>query len=153
MRCQRCGFEISGPTLDCSQCDKRHYSKSAGLPPFLSYFLCVLVNAVSLIIALLIFKALSDTFEVIAMATLMIIYLTVKGAAGMNTLSLAELARRTYIRLKTHKADGAQKDEWDIEESQYIETQHTKAKVKMYINASFDALLYVVALFNLVTAL
>jgi hypothetical protein len=113
----------------------------------------VLVNAVSLIVALLIFKALSDTFEVIAMATLMIIYLTVKGAAGMNTLSLAELARRTYIRLKTHKADGAQKDEWDIEESQYIETQHTKAKVKMYINASFDALLYVVALFNLVTAL
>jgi hypothetical protein len=155
MRCQRCGFEISEGTVDCQQCDKRQVVKNSGLPASVSYFICFVGNALGLIIALLIFSAISDQFEVIVIALLTIIYLTVKGAAGMNTLSLAEFAKLTYRKISANESRGNQRDhDWDhMDDPNYVADLHTRAKVKMYINGGFDAALYVVALFNLVVAL
>lgn len=141
--------------MDCQQCDKRQIVKNSGLPSSVSYFICVVANAVGLMLALLIFKKLSDPFEVIVIAILTIIYLTVKGAAGMNTLSLAELAKLSFHKLRNNQPVLDQRThDWDhMDDPNYVVDLHTRAKVKMYINASFDALLYAVAIFNLITAL
>lgn len=148
MRCQRCGFEISEGTVDCQRCDKRQVIKNSSLPTSVSYFLCVVVNSIGLILAMLVFKEVSDAFEVIVVAGLTIVYLTIKGAAGSNTLSLAEFAKLVYSKLHPDRRPS----EGDSE-SEYVNVQHARAKVKMYINGTFDAALYAVALFNLVAAL
>ena len=148
MRCQRCGFEIAEGTVDCQQCDKRQVVKSSSLPTSVSYFLCVAANAIGLILALLIFKEVSDPFEVIVISALTIIYLTVKSSAGRNTLSVAEFAKLVLSKLHPEKKATSE----DVE-AEYVHVQHTRARVKMYINGAFDAALYAVALFNLIAAL
>ncbi len=155
MRCQRCGFDISEGTIDCQQCDKRQVVKNSSLPASLSYFICFVGNALGLIMALLTFSAISDQFEVIVIALLAIIYLTVKGAAGMNTLSLAEFAKLSFYKLRANDQIWNQRDhDWDhMDDPNYVVDLHTRAKVKMYINGGFDAAFYFVALFNLIVAL
>lgn len=148
MRCQRCGFEVVDGAIDCQQCDKRQIVKNSSLPTSVSYFVCVAVNTVGLILALLIFKEISDPFEVIVISALAIIYLTVKSSAGMNTLSLAEFAKLVFSKLHPDKKTLA-----GDADAEYVHVQHTRARVKMYINGAFDAALYAVALFNLIAAL
>ena len=147
MRCQRCGFEISEGTVDCQQCDKRQVVRNSSLPTSVSYAVCVVANSIGLVLSMLIFKEVAEPFEVFVIAGLTIIYLTIKGSAGMNTLSLAEFAKLVYSKL--HPGRPPEGDR----ESEYVHIQHTRAKVKMYINGTFDAALYAIALFNLIAAL
>ena len=118
------------------------------------YTWTVIVNLVTLGVAIAIYSNIYDSFEIITVSLLLLIYLGVQSFSmvyGKTTVETAFAYDAEFKRLRKLLKD--EPDEYEEEETQLAKKKVSKAMVKMYINAGFLLIIYLIALWHLFGAL
>ncbi len=160
MFCHKCGKEINENDKFCNSCgaiigvtETKNYWK------YLGYVWAVIINLITLGVVIAIYSSLYDSFEIISISILILIYLSIQTFAmtyGNATIENVFLMHAEFERLRKllRKNDEMEEDEeFEKEEIKEARKKTNKAKVKMYINAGFAFIIYVIAIFNLLGAL
>lgn len=129
------------------------------------YIWKIIINIITLIVVSAIFSAATTKFETIVFAILVLIYLNTAGFMAvwaLNHIEFSEAVNNEFKDIKKllgFKSDGKGEDEEDYTEEYKEEMKKEKedAKrnmmIKFYINIGFQFIIYVIALYNLITAL
>ncbi len=134
----------------------------------------VITNIITIAVVLGIFSIASSKFETIVLAVLVLIYLSITGFSTIWALRQIEFAEALDNEFKGIKQllnknainefnkindlldNPIEKPEIDEYEKEAIEARAESKKtlmIKFYINAGFQTLIYIIALYNLLTAL
>lgn len=144
--CNSCGAIVGGS-------EKKSYWKHLG------YIWAVIVNLITIGVVLGIYSNLYQSFEVIVVSLLILIYLSIQTFAmtyGNATIETAfsmnfEFQRIRKLVQKNQIDEDEEEDE--KEEIQEARKKVDKAKIKMYINAGFAFIIYIIALWNIFNSL
>lgn len=144
--CNSCGTVVGGS-------EKKSYWK------YLGYAWTVIVNLITIGVVLGIYSNLYQSFEVIVVSLLILIYLSIQafamtyGSATIDTTfsTIFEFQRIRKLVQKNQIDEDEEKNE--REEMQEARKKADKAKIKMYINAGFAFIIYIIALFHIFGAL
>jgi len=160
MFCHKCGKEMTEGDKFCNSCgavgsvgEKKNYWK------YLSYAWTVIVNLITIGVVLGIYSNLYQSFEVIVVSLLILIYLSIQTFAmtyGNATIDTAFSMNFEFQRIrKSVQKNQIDEDEEENEREEIQEARKKvdKAKIKMYINAGFAFIIYIIALFNIFGAL
>ncbi len=158
MYCPNCGKIIDPNDKFCSYCGYVFgEKKKTNSKKWFGYVWTVIVNLITIGVVLGIYSNLYDDFEIIVVSLLILIYLSIQTFA-MSSGSIAvgtafsnydEFARiRKLIQKNVGEDEDSEKEEYDEAKKKL-----SKAKIKMYINASFAFIIYVIALLNLFDAI
>lgn len=159
MFCHKCGKEMAEGDKFCNSCgtvvgmsDKKNYWK------YLGYAWTVIVNLITIGVVLGIYSNLYQSFEVIVVSLLILIYLSIQTFAmtyGNATIDAAFSMNFEFQRLRklVQKNQIDEDEESEREEIQEARKKVDKAKIKMYINAGFAFIIYIIALFHIFGAL
>lgn len=155
MFCDKCGKEIKEGDKFCNSCgavvgvnEKKNYWK------YLGYAWTVIVNLITIGVVLAIYGSVYASFEVIVISLLILIYLSFQSFSmiyGKTTAETAFALDAEFKRIRRLLKD--EPDEYETEEVQEAKKKVDKAMVKMYINAGFLFIIYLIALFHLFGAL
>lgn len=155
MFCHKCGKEITKGDKFCNDCgtivggeEKKNYWK------WLGYAWTVIVNLITIGVALAIYSKVYTSFEIIVVSLLILIYLSFQNFAmiyGKTTVETAFALDEEFKRIRRLLKD--ELDECKTEEMQEAKKKIDKAMIKMYINAAFLFIIYLIALFHLFSAL
>lgn len=141
----------------------------------LSYMWRVVINLITILIILAMFSVVSTDFETIVLSGLVLIYLSITGFTALWGLSHMEFAqslgeeirdikrlinkkelaeyqekKRILPHIENEELDLIEKDENNLAER---EKSKKTLMTKFYINVGFQFIMYLIALFNLLTAL
>ncbi len=149
---------MTGDDKFCNSCgavvavnEKKNYWKWAG------YAWTVIVNLITIGVVLGIYSNLYQSFEIIVVSILILIYLSIQTFAmtyGNATVDTAFAMNFEFQRMrKLLQKNQTEEDEDEKEEIQEVRKKVDKAKVKMYINAGFAFVIYIIALGNIFNSL
>lgn len=160
MFCIKCGQKLENDDQFCNNCgsvtaekDTRDYQKSLG------YLWVVIINIIVTGVVIAIYDSIYESFEIIAVSLLILIYLTIKTFTmtwSTTTLSTFLYTHQEFskIRNSLHKHEADDNDRVDEqEEFREGEKKFDTSKIKTYINEVFSFIIYVIVLFNLFDAL
>lgn len=155
MFCHKCGKEIEEDDKFCNNCgtaieiaEKKNYLK------WLSYAWTVVINLIVIGVVLAIYDRVYRSFEVIIVSLLILIYLGFQSFSMVYSKTIAETAFALDNEFKRiRRLLKEEPDEYELEELQEAKKKVDKAMIKMYINAIFIFIIYLIALFNLFGAL
>lgn len=158
MFCHKCGKEMTEDDKFCNSCgavvavnEKKNYWKWAG------YAWTVIVNLITIGVVLGIYSNLYQSFEIIVVSLLILIYLSIQTFAmtyGNATIDTMFRMNFEFQRMrKLLQKNQTEEDEDEKEEVKEARKMVDKAKVKMYINAGFAFIIYVIALWNIFNSL
>ena len=126
---------------------------------YLGYIWTVVINLIAVAVALAIFSNLYSKFEIIVIALLGLIYISIQGFVMMYGKTTAELVfgldgefRRIRSMLRSDINDG-EIEKKELEEVEAAKKKVSHAAVKMYINIFFMVVVYIIILWNLFGAL
>ena len=124
----------------------------------LGYIWAIFINIITVGVVSACFSSVSTNFDTIILAILVLIYLSIGTFTSIWSLSQLQLAKVSDERFKVLKkllTKGAKKefDENDREEQEELEKAELNTMVKFYIGGVFRFIIYVITLFNLLTAL
>lgn len=155
MFCHKCGKELEENNKFCDSCgavigvvEKKNYWK------WLSYAWTVVVNLITVGVVFAIYDNVYASFEIIVVSLLILIYLSFQSFSmiyGKTTAETAFALDGEFKRIRKLLKD--EPNEYEAEEIQEAKKKVDKAMVKMYINAGFLFIIYLIALFNLFGAL
>ena len=160
MFCDKCGKEIKEGDKFCNSCgvvvgvaEKKNYWK------YLGYAWTVIVNFITIGVVLGIYSNLYQSFEVIVVSLLILIYLSIQtfamtyGNATIDTAFSMNFEFQRIRKLVQKNQIDEDEDENEREEIQEARKKVDKAKIKMYINAGFAFIIYIIALWNIFNSL
>lgn len=170
-KCPYCAEDISNISKVCPYCwekivatQDKSYTKDDNndfilkIPNkhILWYIRCVVSNLVTLIIILLIYGALYDTFEYICVSILIMIYINLKAFVWAWGLQKSHEIIWSYqefkrIRAVLPKNENDMKDELEQDEIYAAQKKVESQKLKTYINLWFRIVIYIIALYNILT--
>lgn len=155
MFCHKCGKELKDSDKFCDSCgavvgvpEKKNYWK------WLGYIWTVIVNLITIGVVIAIYDNVYGNFETIVVSLLILIYLGFQSFSmiyGKTTAETAFALDGEFKRIRRLLKD--EPDEYEAEEIQEAKKKVDKAMVKMYINAAFLFIIYLIALFSLFGAL
>lgn len=160
MFCHKCGKEITEGDKFCNSCgtvvdvnEKKNYWE------YLGYTWTVIVNLITISVVLGIYSNLYQSFEVIVVSLLILIYLSIQtfvmtyGNATIDTVFSMNFEFQRLRKLVQKNQINQDEEENEREEIQEARKKVDKAKIKMYINAGFAFIIYIIALFHIFGAL
>ena len=118
---------------------------------WLSYGWAVVANLITLGVVLLVYGKINEGFETVAVSILILIYLSLQGfkmAYGQTVTTTAFGLYSSFGQVRKLLKDEPGKDE--KEEVWAAKKKVGVATVKMYINAAFLVIIYLIALFHLI---
>lgn len=121
---------------------------------WLSYAWTGIVNLITIGVVLAIYGKVYENFEIIIVSILILIYLSFQGFSmiyGQTIMATAFGLDTEFKRIRKLLKDEPNRDE--KEEIQEAKKKVNKATIKMYINAAFLFIIYLIALFHLFGAL
>lgn len=156
MFCHKCGKEITDDDKFCDNCgatvsvnnEKKNYWQ------WLSYAWTVIVNLITIGVVFAIYDNVYASFEIIVVSLLILIYLSFQSFSmiyGKITTANAFILDGEFKRIRKLLKD--EPDEYEVEEIQEAKKKVDKAMIKMYINAGFLFIIYLITLFQLFGAL
>lgn len=155
MFCYKCGKELNEDDKFCDSCgatvgiaEKKNYWK------WLSYTWTIIVNLITIGVVLAIYDSVYASFETIVVSLLIFIYLSFRGFLILYGKTIAETAFALdgeFKRIRRLLKD--ELDDSETEEVQEAKKKVDKSIVKMYINAVFLFIIYLITLFQLWGAL
>lgn len=155
MFCDKCGKEIKEGDKFCNSCgavvgvsEKKNYWK------YLGYAWTVIVNLITIGVVFAIYGSVYESFEVIVISLLILIYLSFQSFSmiyGKTTAETSFALDAEFKRIRKLLKD--EEDEYEVEEMQEAKKKVDKTMVKMYINAGFIFIIYLIALFYLLGTL
>ena len=160
MFCHKCGKEITVGYKFCNNCwtfvgmsgKKNHWK-------YLSYIWTVIDNLITIGVVLGIYSNPYQSFEIIVVSLLILIYLSIQTFAmtyGNATIDTAFSMNFEFQRIrKLVQKNEIDKDEEENEKEKIQEARKKvdNSKVKMYINACFASIIYIIVLFHIFLAL
>ena len=155
MFCHKCGKEMEEDDKFCNNCGaiigvekKKNYWK------WLGYTWTIIVNLITIGVVFAIYDNVYASFEVIVVSLLILIYLSFKSFSMIYGKIITENAFAIDNEFKRiRKLLKEEPDEYEMEEIQEAKKKVDKAMVKMYINAGFLFIIYLITLFQLFGAL
>jgi predicted nucleic acid-binding Zn ribbon protein len=155
MFCYKCGKEMGEGDKFCNSCgavvgggEKKNYWR------YLSYAWTVIINLITVGVVFAIYGSVYASFETIVVSLLILIYLSLQGSSMIYSTTTAETAFALDAEFKRiRKLLKDEPDEYENEKVQEAKKKVDKAMVKMYINAGFLLIIYLIALFHLFGAL
>lgn len=114
----------------------------------------VIINLISVFVVLAIYNKVYEDFETIVVSLLVLIYLSIQGfliAYSKTTTDVAFALDTEFKQIR--KLLNNEPDEYEKEDLQEAKKKVGKANVKMYINAAFLSIIYLIALVYLFGAL
>ena len=121
---------------------------------WLGYAWTIIVNLITIGVVLAIYGKVYESFEIIVVSILILIYLSFQGFSmiyGQTITATAFGLDTEFKRIRKLLKDEPNRDE--REEIQEAKKKVDKATIKMYINAAFLFIIYLIALFHLFGAL
>lgn len=126
---------------------------------WISYSWTALINLITLGVVIGIFSSLYESFEIIVVSLLVLIYLSLQTFAMSfgqiqinNTFLFAQQFRRVRQLIQKDNLNSYEEDA-EKEETKEAKDKADKLTIKMYINAGFAFIFYIIALWNLFGAL
>jgi predicted nucleic acid-binding Zn ribbon protein len=155
MFCHKCGKELKENDKFCDSCGaiigtpgKKNYWKWA------SYAWTVVVNLITIGVVLAIYDSVYASFETIVVSLLILIYLSFQSFSMIYGKTTTETVFALDIEFKRiRKLLKDEPDEYEMEEIQEAKKKVDKGMIKMYINAGFIFIIYLIALVHLLGAL
>jgi len=155
MFCHKCGKKLIAGDKFCDSCgatiglvEKTNYWKWAG------YTWTVIVNLITIGVVLAIYGSIYTDFEIIVVSLLILIYLSVQSLSmisGKMTIETTFALDTEFKQIRRLLKD--EPNEYEVEENQEAKKKVDKAMMKMYINAGFLFIIYLIALFHIFGAL
>ncbi len=155
MFCHKCGKELEEDDKFCDGCgavigaaEKKNYWK------WLGYAWTIVINLITIGVVLAIYDNVYASFETIVVSLLILIYLSFQSFSmiyGKTTAETAFALDGEFKRVRKLLKD--EPNEYGAEEIQEAKKKVDKAMVKMYINAAFLFIIYLIALSQLFGAL
>ncbi len=151
MFCDKCGKEIDEGDKFCNSCgaiiginEKKSYWE------YLGYVWAVIANLITIGVVFAIYGSVYASFEIIVISLLILIYLSFQGFSmiyGKTTAETTFALDAEFKRIRRLLKD--EPNEYETEEIQEAKKKVDKAMVKMYINAGFIFIIYLIVLFYL----
>jgi hypothetical protein len=161
MFCYKCGEEIKEHDKFCEHCGastvghvEHKEEKKTDVWKWFGYGWTVIVNLITLGVVVAIYSNIYDSFEIITVSLLILIYLSIQSITmiyGKTTIETVFAYDSEFKRIR--KLLREQPDEYEEEEIQVAKKKVGKAMVKMYTNGSFIFIIYLIALWNLFSTL
>jgi hypothetical protein len=151
------------------------YSISLNKMKTAGYIWKVIIGIVSVLVVLAVFSVATSKFEITALAILVLIYLGVTGFSSIwavNHIEFSEALDNEFKAIKKllnsklkYEPDGneealneremekADQEEYEKEARRAFEEKKKTIMVKFYINAAFQTVIYIIALYYLLTAI
>lgn len=121
---------------------------------WLGYAWTVVVNLITIGVVLAIYGKVYESFEIIVVSILILIYLSFQGFSMIYGQTIAATAFGLDTEFKRiRKLLKDEPNRYEKEEIQEAKKKVDKATIKMYINAAFLFIIYLIALFQLFGAL
>ncbi|PIZ76620.1 hypothetical protein COY05_00570 [Candidatus Peregrinibacteria bacterium CG_4_10_14_0_2_um_filter_38_24] len=117
---------------------------------WVGYIWTVIVNLITIGVVVAIYDKIYESFEIIIVSILVLIYLSVQSLLmtyGSTTITLGFALDTEFKNIK--KLLGKDLTKSDIEKTQEAKKEADKSMVKMYINATFLFIIYLIALYYL----
>jgi len=140
--------EDAGSKIDNDEAKKKNYWD------WIRYIWTFIVNIIAVVIVLSIYGAVYKKFEIIVVSILILIYLSLQSFIMFYGRTITEnifFLDTEFKRIRKLLKDEPNK--YEKEEIQEAKKKVDKASIKMYINAAFLFVIYLIALFNLFSAL
>ncbi len=160
MFCIKCGEKMNEGEQFCNNCGASVYEKEKkNYWRFARYIWTVIVNLITIGVVIAIYSNIYDSFEVIVVSLLILIYLSIQTFAttsGNTSISTAFYNHEQFSRIRKLLKNSevvSEDEEYENEEFLEAKKKFDKAKTKMYINIGFAFIIYIIALFNLLGAL
>lgn len=156
--CPYCWWDIQYWAKKCKHCKQwisefNWKSRWEMIKPFLSYWWTILINIITLIIAIGILNSTYADYEKIVLSMLVIIYLYIisfSSAWGLSKtqelLWLNDEFRKIRKLLNINEED-------ESEDIQKFRDNQKKTQYKFYINGGFNFIIYVIAIFTIIWSL
>ncbi len=161
MFCYKCGKEIKEDDKFCEHCGAsttghvaQQEDKKTDVWKWFGYAWTVIANLITLGVVAAIYSSVYDSFEIITVSLLILIYLSIQSLTmiyGKTTVETAFAYDSEFKRIRKLLKEDV--DEYEDEEIKDAKKKVGKSMVKMYINAGFIFIIYLIALFNLFGAL
>lgn len=124
----------------------------------LKYVWTIIVNIITLFIACGVFSVANNSFESIVLAVLVLIYLSISSFSAVWALSHLEFVEALDnefrgIRKLINTDKKADDEEFEKEAREVREKKKNTAMIKFYINIAFQCIIYLIALYNLVSVI
>jgi predicted nucleic acid-binding Zn ribbon protein len=156
MYCYKCGKEMTGDDKFCKSCGAvaGEEQKNDSLK-WVGYTWTVIVNLVTLGVVVGIYNSIYNSFEIITVSILIIIYLSIQTFAmtyGNATIESLFSTHAEFERIrKILNKNNENEDDEELEKEELKEAREkvNKAKIKMYINSAFIFILYIIAVWHI----
>lgn len=121
---------------------------------WIGYVWTVIINLITIGVVLAIYGKVYESFEIIVVSILILIYLSFQGFSMIygQTITAAAFGLDTEFK-RIRKLLKDEPNKYEKEEIQEAKKKVDKATIKMYINAAFLFIIYLIALFHLFGAL
>lgn len=158
MFCTKCGSELELGARYCDSCwlaiEAKNYWQDVNWIKVLSYLWVILKNVISVVIVISIYDSIYDSFQIIAVSLLLIIYCDVRGFLMIYGITnskfiiwLSEEFKRVRVLLNDNSND------YEEEEISKLRMNNEKNMPKFYINVGSLLLILLIAIVNLLGAL
>lgn len=167
MFCKNCGNKIEEDSIFCVQCgtpvEQVENTDEGGIDTkkikkvwnSFGYIWTVIVNIITVFVVVSIYDSLYDDFEIIVVSLLILIYLSIQtfimtygNILIKNAFSLNSEFNRIR-KLIQNNEDYEYEENLEKEDIEEAHKKTNKAEIKMYINAGFAFIIYLIALYNL----
>jgi len=155
MYCNQCGEKMETEDVFCKSCGAvaGEKKKKKNLK-WLSYIWTVIVNLITVGVVFAIYGSLYDSFEIIVVSLLIVIYLSFQSFSMIYSKITAETAFALDGEFKRiRKLLKNEPTEYENEEILDAKKKVEKSTIKIYINGAFILINYIIALIHLLGAL
>ena len=158
MFCTKCGSELESGAKYCDSCwdavEIKNYWQDVNWMKVLSYLWEIAKNVISIIIVISIYDSIYDSFQIIVVSLLIIIYCDLRwfwmifGATNSRLIfGLIDEFKKIRVLLKERT------DENEEAEMLKFRVKNEKNTPKFYINVGFLLLIFLIAIVHLIGAL
>ncbi len=158
MFCTKCGSELESGVKYCDLCwvavENKTYLQDVNWMKMAGYLWQIVKNILIVLIIIGIYDSIYDSFEIIVVSLLIVIYCDIRGFLmlyGITNLSfivwLSEEFKKVRVLLKEIP------NEYEEDERQRLKVMNQKNMPKFYINVGFLLLIFLIAIVNLLGAL
>lgn len=156
MFCHKCGKKLSDNDRFCDNCGATTTvtSKPTSQWGWLRNVWDIIVNLITIGVISGIYSSIYGDFETIVVSLLILIYLSLQSFSMLQGKTIAENAFALDGEFKRIRGLlNADPTDEEIEEVRNARRKFDKSMTKMYINAAFVFIMYLIALFNLLGAI